>query len=201
MNCAPLRPARQSASDLATIDGFIGAAISGPNLQELHITMHAFQVRQGRPENKFPYPGSSILAAIRTTQLRKVLLNAIGICEQSLLALASSRHLTNFRLTSVTLSRGRYATAMSLLHEVVVSRKSNNASPPSIHFTSLQGAELGEPSTFDDDNNSWLWGSGEEQHAFWKRLKKHMHPELLTQVEQWISDGCAGETNPLLAVS
>jgi len=201
MNCAPLRPARQSASDLATIDGFIGAAISGSNLQNLHITMHAFQVRQGRPEREFPYPGSSILAAIRTTQLRKVLLDAIGICEQSLLALASSRHLTNFHLTSVTLSRGRYAMAMSLLHEIVVSRKSNNVSPPSIHLTSLQGAEFGEPSTFDDDNNSWLWGSDEEQHAFWKRLKKHMHPELLTRVEQWISDGCAGETNPLSAVS
>jgi hypothetical protein len=198
MNCSPLRPARQSASDLAIIDGFIGAAIPGPHLQNLHVTMHPFRVRQGRPEKEIPYLGSSILAAIRTTQLRKVLLNGIDICEQSLLALASSRHLTSFRLSSVTLSRGRYATAMSLLHEVVVSRKSNNASPPSIHLTTLQGAEFGEPSTFDDNNNGWLWGSDEERHAFWERLKKHMHPELLTPVEQWISDGCAGEANPLL---
>jgi hypothetical protein len=198
MNIAPLRPTRHGASDLEIIDGFIGAAISGPHLQNIHITMHPFRVRQGRPEKHFLYPGSSILAAIRTTQLRKVLLHAIDVCEQSLLALASSRHLTNFRLTNVTLSRGRYASVMSLLHEVVVSRKSNNATPPIIHLTSLHGAELRKPSTFDN-NNSRLWGSDEERLAFWERLKKQrMHPGLLTRVEQWILDGCAGEANPLL---
>jgi hypothetical protein len=197
MNIAPLRPARHGASDLEIIDGFIGAAISGPHLQNLHITMHPFRVRQGRPEKHSLYPGSSILAAIRTTQLRKVLLHAIDVCEQSLLGLTSSRHLTDFRLTNVTLSRGRYAPAMSLLHDLAVSRKRNNASPPSIHLTSLHGAELKKHSTFDN-NNSRLWGSDEERLAFWERLKKQrMHPGLLTRVEQWISDGCASDVNPL----
>ena len=202
MNCCPLRPERQSAFDLDIIDGFIGAAISGPYLQHLNLNMFTLEVRQGRPEKRLLYPGSPVLAALKTKQLRYVSLHDVDVSEQSLLALVkgvSVRHLESFSLSGVTLSCGQYATAMGHLHEIVVSRKNSKASTPSIQFNTLYGAEFGDTPTFMNRGNDWLWGSQDaEQKAYWGRLKKHMHPDLLKQVEQWISNGCANERNPLL---
>ncbi|USP80413.1 hypothetical protein yc1106_07687 [Curvularia clavata] len=162
MHCTPLRPERQSISDLAIINSFIGAAISGPHLQEFELSMSPFRVRRrgaDRKKEEDLYVVSSILAAIESTQLRKIVLTSVDMSGQALLGLvqsASPRHLTNLYLGGMTLSSGRYAPAMSRLHEIVLLRKENNGSKPNIHFNSLQGAEFGEPSAFDDGNNEWI---------------------------------------------
>jgi hypothetical protein len=205
MTCSPVRPARQSPSDLAIINGFIGAATSGPHLQILHMRMTPFRVRPlgrhpGEMKEEHFYIASPILAGIKSTQLRSIALHNIDISEQALLNLvesASPRHLTDLYLAGMTLSSGRYALAMSQLHKIVLSRRNNNGSKPNIHFNTLQGAEFGEPSTFDDGDNDWMLGSGEEQEAFWDRLEKYQRPKVLEQLEQWILDEHATEGNPL----
>lgn len=205
MHCTPLRPERQSASDLAIINNFIGAAISGQHLQELVLSMTPFRVKRQRPGEieEDLYVASPILAAIKSTQLRNIVLHDVDISGQALLGLvqsASSRHLTNLHLAGVTLSSGRYAPAMSQLHEIVLLRRNNNGSRPNIQFNTLQGAEFGEPSAFDNGNNDWMFGSDKEREAFWDRLEKHQHPEMLKQLEQWIYDTCTTVTNPLLGL-
>ncbi|KAK7189854.1 hypothetical protein PSPO01_04244 [Paraphaeosphaeria sporulosa] len=204
MNCSPIRPERQSTSDSAIINGFIGAAISGPRLQKLCLSMTPFRVRSGSAGQRgeeHSYLASPILAAITSTQLRTITLNTVEICERDLLALvksASPVHLTFLYFAAVTLSRGLYAEAMGLLHDIVSLRRSNNRSIPKILFSTLQGAEFGGPSTFDDGGNSWMFGSKEERELFWDRLKQHQHPQLLKQVETWVTNGKADEVNPLL---
>ncbi|KAF2448999.1 hypothetical protein P171DRAFT_428954 [Karstenula rhodostoma CBS 690.94] len=204
MSCSPIRPERQNTYDLAIINGFIGAAISGPYLQRLYVNMNPFRVRSGRAgekEKEHPYLASPIVAAITSTQLRSIVLHNVDICEQELMVLiksASPVHLTDLYLASITLSHGRYAEAMGLLHDIVLLRRNNNSSKPNVTFSTLQGAEFGVPSIFDDDGNSWMWGSKEERDAFWDRLEEHQHPDLLKQVEQWIKEGQGDEANPLL---
>ncbi|KAL5434507.1 hypothetical protein PMIN06_011359 [Paraphaeosphaeria minitans] len=206
MSCSPVRPGRQSTSDSAIINGFIGAAISGPHLQRLYLSMTPFRVRSGFAGEKgkeHSYLASPILATITSTQLRSIVLHTIDICEQDLLALvksASPVHLTYFYIASVTLSRGHYANAMGLLREIVLLKRNNNGSVPKIHFNTLQGAEFGGPSTFDDSGYSWMFGSTEERELFWDKLEQHQHPDLLKQVEQWVMNGKANEVNPLLAL-
>jgi hypothetical protein len=204
MSCSPLRPARQSSSDLAMINGFISAAISGPHLQRFYLSMTPFRVRRQGPsgmEEEHLYPASPILAAIKSTQLRSITIHSVNTSEQGLSVLvnsASPRHLTYFYLADVTLSHGSYVSTMSLLHGIVSSRRSINGSRPNIQFSTLQGAEFGRPSTFDDSNNAWMYGSDEEQKAFWDELEEYQHPELLRKVEKWILDGHVSEVNPIL---
>ncbi|KAL1613200.1 hypothetical protein SLS60_001432 [Paraconiothyrium brasiliense] len=203
MNCSPIRPERQSASDSAIINGFIGAACSGPNLQRFVLSMGPFRVRGGRfgvRDEEHPYLASPILAALTSTHLRSIVLNSVDVCGQDLLALVktiSKAHLTDLYFASVTLSRGRYAEAMGLLHDIVVSRRQNKSSVPKITFSTLQGAEFGAPSTFDE-GNTWIFGSKEERQMFWDRLEEHQRPALLQQVEEWVKSSQADELNPLL---
>jgi hypothetical protein len=204
MNCSPLRPARQSTSDSAIINGYICAAVSGPHLQRFYLSMTPFKARRQDPgeiKKEYLYPASPILAAIKSTQLRSIVLHSVDTSEQGLSVLvnsASPRHLTYLYLAGVNLSSGSYVPTMSLLHGIVSSRRSINGSRPKIHFSTLQGAEFGGPSTFDDGNNAWMYGSDEERKTFWNRLKEHQHPELLRKVEQWILDGHVGEVIPIL---
>jgi hypothetical protein len=204
MNCSPLRPALQSTSDLAIINNYICAAVSGPHLQIFHLCMTPFRVRRrerGEKEEEHFYPASLILAAVKSTQLRSIVLQSVDTSEQGLSVLvnsASPRHLTYLYLAGVNLSRGSYVSTVSLLHEIASSRRRIHGSRPRIHFNTLQGAEFGKPSTFDNNNNAWMYGSDKEQKTFWDRLQEHQHPELLKKVEQWISDGHVGEVNPIL---
>jgi hypothetical protein len=204
MNCSPIRPALQSTSDLAIINNYICAAVSGPHLQRFYLSMTPFRVRRGdygQKEEEYLYPATPILAAVKSTQLRSIVLQSVETSEQGLSVLVNSacpRHLTYLYLSGVNLSRGSYVSTMSLLHGIVSSRRSINASRPNIQFNTLQGAEFGRPSTFDDNNDVWMFGSDKEQEAFWNRMEEHMHPELLKKVEQWISDGHVGEANPIL---
>lgn len=205
MNCSPVRPERQSTSDSAIINGFIGAACSGPHLQRFHLSMTPFRVRTGRShprDEEHSYSASPILASLTSTQLRSIVINNVEVCGQDLLELMekiSVSHLTDLYFASVALSRGCYTAAMSVLHDVVVSRRQNNSSVPKIMFSTLQGAEFGAPSTFNDDGNSWMFGGKEESDAFWNRLEEHQHPALLKRVEGWIKDGNADEPSPLLS--
>ncbi|KAJ4358662.1 uncharacterized protein N0V89_003246 [Didymosphaeria variabile] len=203
MSCSPIRPERQSFSDSEMINGFIGAACSGPSLQRFALNMTPFRVRAGRAgerDEEQSYLASPILAALTSTHLRSIVLNNVDVCGQDLLALVkgiSAVHLTDLYFAGVTLSRGRYAESMSLLHDIAVYRIQNKCSKPEIRFNTLQGAEFGAPSTFDDD--SWMWtDSEEERQAFWDRLEEHQHPAVLKQVEEWVEDGQADEPNPLL---
>ncbi|XP_014550925.1 hypothetical protein COCVIDRAFT_31457 [Bipolaris victoriae FI3] len=204
MHCTPLRPEHQSASDLAIINNFIGAAISGRHLQEFELSMTSLRVRRQRPgeiKEEDLYVASPILAAIKSTQLRNIMLSDVDISGQALLGLvqsASPRHLKKLYLSGVNLSSGRYAMAMSQLHEIVLLRRDNNGSKPNIQFNTLQGAEFGEPSAFDDGDNLWMYGPEKEHKAFWDRVEKHRHPEKLKQLEQWVSDTCNTVINPLL---
>lgn len=203
MNCSPIRPERQSTSDSAIINGFIGAAISGPHLQNLYVNMTPFRVRSGNAGEKnkeYSYLASPILATITSTQLRSIVLHNVDICEQDLLALVnstSSVHLTDLYLASITLSQGSYAGAMGLLHDITLFRRNNNRSKPNINFNTLQGAEFGGHSTFEDDN-LWMFGSTDDRKRFWDRLEEHQHPDLLKKIKQWVVDGKAEEVNPLL---
>jgi hypothetical protein len=203
MRCLPIRPALQSTSDLAIINNYICAAVSGPHLQKFYLSMTAFSVRRrelGEKEEHL-YPASPILAAVKSTQLRSIVLLSVDTSEQGLSVLvnaASPKYLTYLYLAGVNLSRGSYVSTMNLLHEISYSRRSIHGSRPRIHFNTLQGAEFGKPSTFDDNNNAWMYGSHKEQKTFWNRLEEHQHPELLKKVEQWISDGDVGEVNPIL---
>jgi hypothetical protein len=204
MNCSPIRPALQSTSDLTIINNYICAAVSGPHLQKFYLSMTPFSVRsgvRGEKEEKLLYPASPILAAVKSTQLRSIVLLSVDTSEQGLSVLvnaASPRHLTYLYFAGVNLSRGSYVSTMSLLHKIASSRRSIHGSRPRIHFSTLQGAEFGKPSTFDDNDNAWMYGSDKERKAFWDRLEEHQHPELLKKVEQWISDGDVGEVNPIL---
>jgi hypothetical protein len=204
MNCSPIRPALQSTSDLTIINNYICAAVSGPHLQKLYLSMIPFSVRRGvrsEKEEKLLYPASPILAAVKSTQLQNIVIFSVDTSEQGLSVLvnaASPRHLTYLYLAGVNLSRGSYVSTMSLLHEIASSRRSIHGSRPKIHFSTLQGAEFGKPSTFDDNSNAWMFGSDKERKTFWDRLEEHQHPELLKKVEQWILDGHVGEVNPML---
>jgi hypothetical protein len=166
--------------------------------------MTPFRVRTGisrSQDEEHLYLVSPVLASITSTQLRSIVISNVDVCGEDLLALTekiSASHLTDLFIASVKLSRGCYAVIMSLLHDVVVSRRQNNSSVPNIVFSTLQGAEFGAPSTFYDDGMTWMFGSKENREAFWDKLKKYQHPDLLNRVEGWIKDGHADEPNPLL---
>ncbi|KAF3001775.1 hypothetical protein E8E13_001119 [Curvularia kusanoi] len=182
MSRPSLRPERQSASDLAIIDNFFGAAISGRQLQRLHVSLHPFKVRYRGPDERRHkedfYPASSIVTAIRSRQLRNINFVYVDISEHDLFSLIESiapKHLESFHIAGVVLSNGCYAPAMGLLHSTVSMKRGVSGLVPTISFNGLQGAEF-------------------------HRLQEHLHPELLKQVKQWIMEGAAGAPNPLLNV-
>jgi hypothetical protein len=202
INRSPLRPERQSASDSAIINGFIGATCSGPHLHRLYLDMATFRVTNGSRDNEEErlYLASPILATLTSTHLRSITVSNVEICGKDLLGLVksvSSVHLTDLYLNTVTLSSGRYAEAMDLLHDISSFRTETNASQPTITFNDLQGAEFGAPSTFKDDNDDWLWGPREESEAYLDRFMEHQQPALLKQLQNWVANGQADMPSPL----
>lgn len=204
MNCSPIRPERQNPFDLAMINGFIGAAISGPRLQSLHVSLGPFRVRSGIPSREHEerlYQATPIFTAITSKQLRSIVVHNVELSGADLLALAKSAspvHLTYLYFATVSLSQGRYADTMGFLHDITSARSSTTSFKPDIMFASLQGAEFGDSPVHGDDDSDLLFGTPEQREAAWASIEERLHPDLLEEVEQWIVRGKADEKNPLL---
>ena len=206
MSCTPHRPVRLGGADSAVVDAYISAVCSSPRLEMLYITMKNFGVldnRYRRPDSPpcLPYlyhRAENILGSLTTKTLRDVTLmhlemNATEL--ETLVQRLSESSLLSVYFTCITLDQGQYVEAMSLLRNKIVAQNTK----PRILFASLQGAEFGPPTKFDDENNMSMYSSDPNVvDELWDRLEEHDDPASLQLVQSWVTDVGSDEPNPLL---